>query len=36
MKKTRTLLLLLVFASYANAQYFEGFENSVPGTMSQT
>ncbi len=35
MKKI-TLLLLLLFSIFANAQFFEGFENGVPGTMTQT
>jgi len=37
MKKHNFLLLFLFFLSFfANAQYFEGFENGVPGTMTQT
>jgi hypothetical protein len=35
MKKITTLLLL-AFTAITNAQYFEGFENGVPGTMVQT
>lgn len=35
MKKTMTLLLI-AFSAFANAQFFEGFENGVPGTMEQT
>lgn len=34
MKKTITLLLITL-SFFANAQYFEGFENGVPGTMKQ-
>ena len=37
MKKQKVLLLLLSFSSLlAKAQYFEGFENGVPGSMVQT
>jgi hypothetical protein len=35
MKKTFTLLIFTI-SFFANAQYFEGFENGVPGTMTQT
>ncbi len=35
MKKTLTLLIFTI-SFFANAQYFEGFENGVPGTMTQT
>lgn len=34
MQKTTTLLLLLILTS-VNAQFFEGFENGVPGKMEQ-
>lgn len=34
MKKIITLLLI-AFSSFANAQFFEGFESGVPGTMEQ-
>ena len=37
MKTHRLLLLLLTFSPFfVNAQYFEGFENGVPGSMVQT
>ena len=35
MKKI-TLLLLFLFSTFVNAQFFEGFENGVPGKMEQS
>jgi len=36
MKKHNILLLFLFFSSlFAKAQYYEGFENGVPGSMLQ-
>lgn len=36
MKKNRFLVLFSMLSSLAHAQYFEGFENGVPGSMTQT
>lgn len=34
--RKKILFFILTFSSLANAQYFEGFENGVPGTMNQS